>query len=118
MTRLKDEKGQINEYRVGPVPPESGEGYRDAKTATLKDYWRAARQVRTRRVMLAAYIKRRSRDGYQWVGDVSHDRLELAVDLYSAIESKMSEEEFIGKFMSTKYDVPRVMAVSFIEVPE
>ncbi len=96
---VKDDKGNIKSYRVGPVPDPSGETYRGARQAALGHVQKMVKKLEPGRVTIQVY-GRFGKSGttaaelkkFRWVAGI-FDRDDLMKSLQTYIDNGFSPEE-------------------------
>ncbi len=99
VSAVKDDKGNIKSYRVGPVPDPSGETYRGARQAALEHVQKMVKKLETGRVTVQVY-GRFGKSGttaaelkkFRWVAGI-FDRDDLMKSLQTYIDNGFSPEE-------------------------
>lgn len=84
ISNVRNEKGNIVGYRVGPVPDPGGETYRGARAATYDHVIKMLRKVKSEDVTVAVYGRMYPGEKrFKWLGDV-FDREQLITNLEEA----------------------------------
>ncbi len=99
VSAVKDDKGNIKSYRVGPVPDPSGETYRGARQAALGHVQKMVKKLEPGRVTIQVY-GRFGKSGttaaelkkFRWVAGI-FDRDDLMKSLQTYIDNGFSPEE-------------------------
>lgn len=117
VAHIVDSTGTIHEYRVGPVPPPDGSGYRNARGADYVEIRKALNQVRTEYVLLSLYIRRDSQSkGFRWISSPKRRKKDLLEGIDMMHKLYLSPAEMAERIGNYNFPISKVLAWNFTEV--